>query len=156
VRSEQFSVWLGGGARQDTTSNLSLATSWCFDLESHIQAVGLLRSVLINCGAVATVPSKTQITNKLVLNLRVSAAEAQCVETHLHCHIRSTRRPVFLPLALPKMHSRQTTERPFPRAGALPALRRRPERECSCHWDCCKFHDSFPRGLDRRESDRRH
>jgi hypothetical protein len=23
VRSEQFSVWLGGGARQDTTSNLS-------------------------------------------------------------------------------------------------------------------------------------
>jgi hypothetical protein len=25
VRSEQFSVWLGGGARQDTTSNLSLA-----------------------------------------------------------------------------------------------------------------------------------
>src|SRR6266478_1822179 len=70
----------------------------------------LLRSVFINCGTVATVPSKTQIANKLVLNLRVSAAEAQCVETNLHCHIRSTRRPVVPPLALPKIHSRQTTE----------------------------------------------
>jgi DNA invertase Pin-like site-specific DNA recombinase len=27
LRSEQFSVWLGGGARHDTTSNLSPATS---------------------------------------------------------------------------------------------------------------------------------
>ena len=29
----------------------------------------------MNCGNVATVPSKTQITNKLVLNLRVGAAD---------------------------------------------------------------------------------
>jgi hypothetical protein len=40
-----------------------------------MQAVGLLRSVFISCGTVATVPRKTQITNKLVLNLRVSAAD---------------------------------------------------------------------------------
>src|SRR3981081_1520999 len=40
-----------------------------------MQAVVLLRSVFINCGTVATVPSKTQITNKLVLNLRVSAGD---------------------------------------------------------------------------------
>src|ERR1700716_928631 len=39
-----------------------------------MQAVGLRRSFFINCGTVATVPS-TQITNKLVLNLRVSAAD---------------------------------------------------------------------------------
>jgi hypothetical protein len=33
VRSERFSVWLGGGVQQDTTSNLSLATSKRFDFE---------------------------------------------------------------------------------------------------------------------------
>ena len=36
------------------------------------QAVGLLRSVFINCGTVATVPSN-QMTNRLVLNSRVRA-----------------------------------------------------------------------------------
>src|SRR6202043_1306232 len=32
------------------------------DPESHMQTVGLLRSAFINCGTVATVPSKTQTT----------------------------------------------------------------------------------------------
>jgi hypothetical protein len=40
-----------------------------------MQAVELLRRVFINCGTVVTIPSKTQMTNKLALNLRVGAAD---------------------------------------------------------------------------------
>jgi hypothetical protein len=54
-----------------------------------MQAVGLLRSVFVNRGTVATVPSKTQMTNKLFLNLRVSAADRRkkAVGEHVVYHM---------------------------------------------------------------------